>query len=87
MTRRVRRRHGGTGGSGAVMTVTGLAFEARIADTAAIVGQHLCCGTRLRTETARGSRGIISFGIAGGLAGDLVPGQCIVAASVISSAG
>ena len=72
--------------SGAIIVVTGLAFEARIAGGATIVGEDLRSGTQLRTALARGGRGIISFGIGGGLADDLLPGQWIVAASVVSSA-
>jgi len=81
------QRHDPTRRSGAIIVVTGLAFEARIAGGATIVGEDLRHGTRLRTELARGGRGIISFGIGGGLADDLVPGQWIVAASVVSGSG
>ena len=81
------QRHDTTRRSGAIIVVTGLAFEARIAGGATIVGEDLRYGTRLRTELARGGRGIISFGIGGGLADDLAPGQWVVAASVVSSSG
>ena len=53
-----------------VIAVTGLAFEARIAAGHGVV---TICGNRpdqLADAIARGCRGIISFGIAGGLAGD-----------------
>jgi hopanoid-associated phosphorylase len=79
------QRHDPTRRPGAIIVVTGLAFEARIAGGATIVGEDLRYSTRLRTELARGGRGIISFGIGGGLADDLAPGQWIVAASVVSS--
>ena len=79
------QRHDTTRRSGAIIVVTGLAFEARIAGGATIVGEDLRYGSRLRTELERGGRGIISFGIGGGLADDLAPGQWIVAASVVSS--
>jgi hopanoid-associated phosphorylase len=79
------QRHDATRRSGPIIVVTGLAFEARIAGGATIVGEGLRCGTRLSTELARGGRGVISFGIGGGLADDLAPGQWIVAASVVSS--
>ena len=69
---------------GAIVVVTGLAFEARIAGGATIVGEDLRHGTRLSSALARGTRGVISFGIGGGLADDLAPGQWIVAASVVS---
>jgi hopanoid-associated phosphorylase len=77
-------RHDGTRRSGAIIVVTGLAFEARIAGGATIVGEDLRHGTGLSSALARGSRGVISFGIGGGLADDLAPGQWIVAASVVS---
>jgi adenosylhomocysteine nucleosidase len=73
--------------SKSIIAVTGLAFEARIAGGVTIVGDDLRSGTGLSTEMARGGRGIISFGIGGGLADDLAPGQWIVASSVISGAG
>ena len=72
---------------GAIIVVTGLAFEARIAGGATIVRDELRFATRLSNELARGGRGIISFGIGGGLADDLAPGQWIVAANVVSSTG
>jgi len=78
-------RQDGTHRSGAIIVVTGLAFEARIAGGATIVGNDLRYGTRLGAELARGGRGVISFGIGGGLADDLAPGQWIVAASVVSN--
>jgi hopanoid-associated phosphorylase len=79
------QRHDAIRRSGAIIVVTGLAFEARIAGGATIVGEDLRYGTRLSTELARGGRGVISFGIGGGLADDLAPGQWIVAANVVSS--
>src|SRR5215469_8997268 len=78
-------RQDGTHRSGAIIVVTGLAFEARIAGGATIVGNDLRYGTQLGTELERGGRGVISFGIGGGLADDLVAGQWIVAASVVSN--
>ena len=83
-SRRVQRD--ATRWSGAVIIATGLAFEARIAGGLTIIGEDLRSGLQLRTALARGGRGIISFGIGGGLADDLPPGQWIVAASVVSSA-
>ena len=67
-----------------VIAVTGLAFEARIAAGHGVV---TVCGNRansLADAIARGCQGIISFGIAGGLAAHMRPGTCIVARSVIA---
>ncbi len=67
-----------------VVTVTGLAFEARIAGGVAVVGDGIRTASTLSAIIGRGSRGIISFGIAGGLAPDLSPGQWVVASAVVS---
>ena len=72
-----------TGRPPIIIAVTGLAFEARIAGGATIVGAEARGGPRLSTEVARGARGIISFGIGGGLAEELSAGQWIVAATVV----
>jgi adenosylhomocysteine nucleosidase len=74
-----------------VIAVTGLTFEARIAAGPGVVtvcgGGHL---ERLEAEllqaVERGCRGIVSFGIAGGLAAHLEPGACIVARSIVTHA-
>jgi adenosylhomocysteine nucleosidase len=70
-----------------VVALVGLAFEARIA---AGPGALVICrgGSRETAELAQialraGCRSIISFGVAGGLAPDLVPGDCVVASSII----
>lgn len=68
-----------------VIALVGLAFEARIA---AGPGVLVVCRGR---ETAdllglaidAGCRSMISFGVAGGLAPDLVPGDCVVASAII----
>lgn len=75
--------------SSPVVAVTGLTFEARIAAGPGVVtvcgGGHL---ERLEAELLqaieRGCRGIVSFGIAGGLAAHLEPGACIVARSIVT---
>jgi len=75
--------------SSPVIAVTGLTFEARIAAGPGVVtvcgGGHL---ERLEAELLqameRGCRGIVSFGIAGGLAAHLEPGACIVARSIVT---
>jgi len=67
-----------------VVAVTGLAFEARIAGGVTVISDGHRTAAILRAAIARGSRGIISFGIAGGLAPDLAPGQWVVASAVVS---
>ena len=72
---------------GAIIAVTGLAFEARIAGGVAVVSDGLRTEAILRAEIERGSRGVISFGIAGGLAPHLLPGQWVVASAIVSDQG
>jgi adenosylhomocysteine nucleosidase len=67
-----------------VITVTGLAFEARIAGGVTVISDGLRTGATLQAEIERGSRGVISFGIAGGLAPNLLPGQWVVASAIVS---
>jgi adenosylhomocysteine nucleosidase len=74
-----------------VLVVTGMAFEAKIAAGAGVI---TLCGGRgdilaqdLKARIAQGCQGIVSFGIAGGLAPDLEPGTCIVARSVVTASG
>ncbi len=77
-----------------MIIVVGLAFEARIA---AGPGVHVICSGDGRNLAAkltaaiaeartlvRGCPGIISFGVAGGLAPHLRPGTCVVGSAVIS---
>lgn len=71
-----------------VVAVTGMAFEARIA---AGPGVLTLCSSRadilaadLAAAIAMGCRGIVSFGIAGGLKEHVRPGTCIVARSIIT---
>jgi len=81
-------------GGGLVIIVVGLAFEARIA---AGPGVHVICSGDGRNLAAkltaaiadarklvRGCPGIISFGVAGGLAPHLAPGTCVVGSAVLS---
>jgi len=72
---------------GAVIAVTGLAFEASIAAGIGITVVRGNDSRRLKASlesaVARGTRGIISFGIAGGLAPDLSPGNWVVPTAVI----
>jgi hopanoid-associated phosphorylase len=67
-----------------VIAVTGLAFEARIAGGVTVISDGLRTGATLKAEIERGSRGVISFGIAGGLAPHLPPGQWVVASAIVS---
>ena len=67
-----------------VIAVTGLAFEAKIAGGVAVVRDGRRTTATLDAAIARGGRGIMSFGIAGGLAPGLQPGQWVVASTVIS---
>ncbi len=68
--------------------MTGLAFEARIASGPGVV--VVCSGDRdrftaeLGRAVAGGCRGIISFGIAGGLVASVRPGTLVVASAVIA---
>jgi adenosylhomocysteine nucleosidase len=72
---------------GTVIAVTGLAFEASIAAGAGITVVQGTNARRLKASlesaVAGGTRGIISFGIAGGLAPDLAPGHWVVPSAVI----
>jgi adenosylhomocysteine nucleosidase len=74
----------------AVIGVTGLAFEARIAAdrfTRAISsGDGSTLAGSLASVIAADCRGLISFGVAGGLSPDLPAGTCIVGSSIISDA-
>jgi adenosylhomocysteine nucleosidase len=70
-----------------MIAVVGMAFEARIA---ARLGVPVVCGgdgTHLEQSLGRamaaGCKGLISFGVAGGLAPALTPGTCIIGSSVI----
>jgi adenosylhomocysteine nucleosidase len=73
------------------VAVTGLAFEARIV---AGPGVTVVCGggqiqlrRSLEVAIRQGCSGILSFGIAGGLAPHLKPGSCIVARNIIADSG
>lgn len=75
--------------SGFVIAATGLAAEARIATrtegvkAVAAGGDATHLASLLERLVADGARGIISFGIAGGLRADLKSGTCVVGTSVI----
>jgi adenosylhomocysteine nucleosidase len=74
-----------------VLAVTCLAFEARIA---AGDGVRVFCASdrdalldRIEDASAGGCSGIVSFGVAGGLDAALVPGDLIIAASIVTDRG
>ena len=72
-------------GAGGVVAVTSLSLEAYIAQgrgVSVLCSQSADLRKSLKTAIARGARGIISFGIAGGLAPDLNPGDWIIASAV-----
>jgi len=71
-----------------VIVVVGLAFEARIA---AGPGVHVICSgdgrnlaSAISSAISDDCRGLISFGVAGGLAPDLPPGTCVVGSAIVS---
>lgn len=71
-----------------IIAVTGLALEARIASRAGVrtvvaAGNARELAERLEREIARGAKGIISLGLAGGLADEVAPGQWIVARTIL----
>jgi len=69
-----------------LVVVTGMAFEARIArapGVEVVFGTHAERLERALTQAlARGASGVMSFGTAGGLAPDLMPGTLVVADTV-----
>lgn len=73
-----------------IVVATGLSFEARMARSE---WTRVCCGrgthmaVALATAIAPECRGILSFGIAGGIDPQLRPGAVIVASSVIGANG
>ena len=72
-----------------VIALVGLAFEARIASGPGVV--VICRNTESEVASSidhalkRGCRSIISFGVAGGLAPHLRPGNWVVASSIIDA--
>src|SRR6185437_4650912 len=68
-----------------IVAVTSLALEARIAQgsgVSVLCRQSLRLATALKDAIARGASGVISFGVAGGLAPKLAAGDWIVASHV-----
>jgi hopanoid-associated phosphorylase len=74
-----------------VVVVVGLAFEARIVAGPGM--QVICSGSgkdlagSIARAITRECRGLISFGVAGGLAPELKPGACVIGSAVMSDAG
>jgi adenosylhomocysteine nucleosidase len=75
---------------GAMIVVVGLAFEARIAAGPGIQVIRSGNGQGLAEALGRairsGCQGLISFGVAGGLAPGLHPGTCVVGSAILSAA-
>jgi hopanoid-associated phosphorylase len=72
-----------------IIAVTGLAREARIVAGTGVTA--ICCGGRsallsesLERATTKQTAGIISIGIAGGLAPSLKSGDCVIASEIVS---
>jgi hopanoid-associated phosphorylase len=77
-----------------LIIVVGLAFEARIAAGRGVNvicsgdGRNLASAVASAIVQARQNeedcRGVVSFGVAGGLAPDLLPGTCVVGSSILA---
>jgi hopanoid-associated phosphorylase len=74
-----------------LIVVVGLGFEARIAAGPNILvicsGDGTNLAAKLQCAIAGGCRGLLSFGLAGGLARDLRAGTCVVASEIVSDGG
>jgi len=68
----------------AVIALVGLAIEAKIAGTAAMIADGDRTAFLLRNAIRQGVRGIISFGVCGGLDPKLRPGKVVIASSVFA---
>lgn len=70
-----------------VIALVGLAFEARIAAGPGVMvvcrGAECEAGDLPRLAERHGCRSIISFGVAGGLLPELLPGECVVASTIV----
>ena len=73
--------------SSVIIALVGLAFEARIASGPGIAvicrNSERALSASIDQAIAQGCRGVISFGVAGGLAPHLRPGHWVVASSII----
>jgi hypothetical protein len=76
------------GRGGELIVVVGLAFEARIAAGPGIRvisrGHDEELGVSLARAFREDARGVVSFGVAGGLSPDLVPGTCVIGSAIVS---
>jgi hypothetical protein len=68
----------------AVIALVGLAIEARIAGTAAMIAKGDRTASLLRDAVQQGVRGVISFGVCGGLDPKLRPGKVVIASCVFA---
>jgi hypothetical protein len=68
----------------AVIAVVGLAIEARVVGTAAMIAEGDRTASLLRDAIRQGALGIISFGVCGGLDPELRPGMVVIASSVFA---
>jgi adenosylhomocysteine nucleosidase len=69
----------------AIVAVVGLAIEARIAGAPAMIADGDRTAFLLRDAVRQGVRGIISFGVCGGLDPKLRPGDVVIASSVFAA--
>jgi hopanoid-associated phosphorylase len=73
---------------GELIAVVGLAFEARIAAGPGIRVISRGNDEELAVSLVRafrdGARGVVSFGVAGGLSPDLAPGTCVIGSAIVS---
>lgn len=67
-----------------VLAVVGLAFEATVLGNSALIYEGEQCLAYITEALTRGVRGIISFGVCGGLDPKLRPGHCVVGHSVLA---
>jgi hopanoid-associated phosphorylase len=76
------------GRGGELIAVVGLAFEARIAAGPGIRVISRGHDEELAVSLARAfredARGVVSFGVAGGLSPDLAPGTCVIGSAIVS---
>lgn len=70
-----------------MIVVVGMAFEARIASSLGVPvicgGDGKNLGASLSRAMAAGCGGLISFGVAGGLAPELQPGKCVIGSAIL----
>jgi hopanoid-associated phosphorylase len=76
------------GRGGELIAVVGLAFEARIAEGPGVRvisrGNDEDLADSLSRAFRDGARGVVSFGVAGGLSPDLAPGTCVIGSAIVS---